>query len=298
INNKNTNYTTDHIFNGLNAGQYIVEIKKEGFKVLNNNQTITINNANQSNALYFNLEQNSATVKIRTEGQKGIIYLDSKQVGIETFEKNLNFGNYTVSFNEIDNYITPRAINLSIYETKNYNYSVTYIPIIRYEANIISNSFKSSDFTFRFGYAQFGRFVEDKEHGPKFVTDKNGKSVLEFSFPFEYNNPKGGHALKFNFSLPRTFYNSQHIVLKLAVFYTDENYSLIGQGDPRITLIVNNHRQLNNIKLTNKRETTQGYPTQDFVINSYLRTGDNEIILYLPDANTSFIQLQHIYLGQ
>ena len=298
INDKNSGYISDHIFSGLKSGRYKIHLEKQGYQVLNNNQIITINENYNNVAINFKLEGNSGSVKIITEGQAAKIYIDNQPMGNGQIDKSLEFGTHKISFEEIDGFITPKPINLSINSVEQKTVNVRYYPIINLSAKVSSNGFESNDFSFKYGYSQFDRFTENRSRGPKIVMDLNNSPVVQFSYPFEYNNPKGGHAIKVNFSLPRTFFVSQSIYLKLGVYYTDENYSLVGSGDPRISIIINNRRQLMNKTVTNHRGSITGYPTQNFKINDMLKTGLNEIILYLPDQNTSFIQLQNIYIGQ
>jgi hypothetical protein len=287
INGKSSGYYTNHIFSNMPAGKYRITVKKDGYKLMDSPKDIEISEARRFVSMRFNLQNDATLIKIETKGQEGDIFLDGKAIGKGRVTINIDYGKHNVSFEKIENFYQPEDIIIDFKSKYTNDIVVRYYPIIE-KSFFVSNN-KSSEIETIFGYSQFNKFHKDSEHKPELV-EKLGEKYYELKYPFAYNNPVAGHAFLHKFNLNNAFSYDQEVNLYLYLYYTDENFSLTSSLNPRVSIIVNNKRTLQNIKVLNsfKDGATKGV-YQKIRINELLQNGKNELFIYSPELNNSVL---------
>lgn len=288
LNGKKSNFRTSHFLGQLTKGTYTIHVKKAGYKTLEKPQTITLTENSRFQTARFTLQDAAASFIVKTINAQGKIFVDDKELGTGSLVTKLSTGKHTLRFSEVRGFYTPKERTVTVEPSRELVVEARYYPIVNYSATASGNRLRSQDMNFQYGYVQFGRFTEDASKSPRAATGTNGQPALQMSFPFPYNNPVAGHAVKMNVALPQAFTSTQSLTLTLNMEKTSETYSNTGSAVAEIAVVVNGNRKLGTTKVVGNSLT--------FKVNELLRSGPNEMLLYLTDANSTVLNLSSVEL--
>jgi hypothetical protein len=289
LNGQNTGYKSSYFLSGLVAGTYRIHAKKNGYTTRQPEQTMVVESSKPFQSVHFTLDPILSSLVVKTQNAAGKIYFDDKLVGTGSIVQKVVSGKHKVSFGDVSGFHTPATRTVDLSATSETTISATYYPVVKLDARVTASGLSSSDMKIKLGFVQFGKFKTEAAIKPKSIL-ANGEQVLDLSHPFPYNNPVAGHAIQLDFTLPSTFSFEQDLSLVLDLEKTSESYSATGSLFSEISILVNGNRKLLNQKITSSKK-------YKFKINNMLRNGENDILIYLTDKNTSHLYLKKIELN-
>ena len=281
LNGKPAPLNGNHTFLDLNYGTYHVQVIEKGYTSYPTQQKVVISKNNPNPAISFKLEKTSGNVSVTTLNALGTIYLDGKNIAKGQTNQILKKGSYTISFSEVEGFYTPKSQTIYVDPEKQQTIIGKYLPVVFYRGTFSKSGLESNEFTEEFGFVKHLTYSTNPERLPKLSSEG-----VVLSYPFEYNNPVAGHAIKLFFKTPAMFETSQKLHLYLTLKIGSETYSISNTKTPEISVFINNKRTFLSIPV---KDGIQSFP-----INTLLKQDLNEILIFTTDNNNVPITLSKI----
>ena len=114
LNAENSGLATNASLDSLDAGRYVIAVKRDGFKTEPDSQAVVLEWDYQIEIVYFDLkpiyELVNPSLTVRTVPVSAEISLDGEFMGESEITLDLNLGSYTLSFGSVKNFHTPGDI--------------------------------------------------------------------------------------------------------------------------------------------------------------------------------------------
>jgi len=281
LDGQKTGYKTDYILQKISIGGYLVKVEKEGYVVYPEEKTARLTKDSKTARVHFNLTSTTQKVVIKTNPDKGEIFINGKSVAKGTFRGTLQTGEYEVSFGGLSGFKPPASKTIAVSKSEDNNFSFNYIRDIKISFQPGKTNNPDYDTGSTVGHILKGiQFITNSQAAPEIVKNNPAQqNVWLLNYAFQYSNPPGTDAVAFRFKLPDDLDYNQKIYLKLWIYQTKENYPLTLKGKSAYRVIINN--SVYNANLSPK------YPLAEiseniferFEISQYLRRSYNTIII-------------------
>jgi len=281
INGEKSEYRTDYVLQKIPYGQYVISIKKDGYKVYPEEQVAKINNDQSRAIVDFTLSSTTRQVILKTEPVAGEIFINGKSVGKGTFKGSLPLGQHNLSFGQIPYYNKPedQIIEITQDGSNQYNFDYSTNFNIQFSTLGISPTNLSGKITTGHIFKN-PILIPDPENGPERKSlNSIDSEVWYLGYTFQYRNPPGSDAIEFEFVIPDNIDLSQPIILKIWGYRSDSNYPLVVRGNAYYQIMINNNTFRGQVlpKYGEKEISENNY--DEYVINEFLRSGFNKILL-------------------
>ncbi|MBD3226514.1 MAG: PEGA domain-containing protein [Caldithrix sp.] len=291
LNGRKTGHKTDYIFQQLEPGKHVVRLQKPGYKIYPNEKVITISENQRNVKATFTLSSTFRNVRLVTRPVKGDIYVDGEKVGAGTARISLQLGKHAVQFGKIQNYREPDVDSITVTQNGNedfiFRYNRKFFVEFKPEGVEPSPEMASIDEGYVRGSYEFKYRRNAKIE--RRTLDKLNDEMWFLGFPFQYRNPPGREALKFNFFIPDNVLLDDNIRLKVWGYQTKDNFPLALSGSTMYTIITNSVIVKENIAPKFVIDDAGEEQYSDFSINDFLRHGNNQILIFpSPQASAYF----------
>ncbi len=290
LNGENTGYKTDYILQKISRGQHIVSVRKEGYVVYPEEKTARLTKDEKTARVHFNLSSTTRPVTIKTIPERGEIFVDGKSVGKGTFSGALPLGVHQVSFGDIPSHIKPESQEIIISESNDNQFEFYYNTILNIKFQPDLNAGEGYSGSMTTGHILEGiQFKTSKQTGPAVrMNETVNEKIWILDYAYQYRNPPGMDAIAIRFRLPDFVEINNPVILKLWIYKTRNDYPLTIKGKPAYRIIVNNGIFKSDIIPTHGIDDISHSHYDQFVINEFMRKGNNTIIISTsPEASTA-----------
>ena len=296
INGRDSGELTDHVFTQLPLGNYMIQVKKEGYLPEPEAREIGLTRLDPGGNAAFNLVRKLERISIRTNPVNGRIYINGEFKAEGKFEEELPIGEYALSFGDIEGYKKPRSKNFTVKAGSPLELAAEYFPELKISAGI-DNQGKiynqkcdvNTGHTFK-----DQAFTASNEGGPSIeFTDKLNDYFWKLGYAYAYRNPKGNDAVKISFMLPRNLDYDQKFILKIEAASSREKYPLSVSSNVEIQVKFNN-TILSYYYTPKFIEDLGAMETAEWDITSAVKGGLNTLEISTTDKNNTFYYLKSI----
>jgi len=294
MNGENTGFKTDYVLQKLPFGQYVIRVEKEGFDIYPREQVVRLDNDSRQARADFTLTSLTRPVTISTNPVQGTILVDGKDVGRGRFSGSLGLGTHTISFGDVEDYITPPPQEIEVTESGSTIFNFTYGSKLFVEVTPRSTAPDDAAAVTIRGHILTGTtFKSSQENGPELLDDR---SAWKIGYAFQYQNPPGSDALMIRFRAPQDLTLTNRVELKLEIYGTNENYPLVLGGKTRYRVILNNTviADQKEPRYSVKEAAAGRYET--YTITNNLKPGYNTLIIAAAQGNSAFMELHKIVI--
>ncbi len=298
LNGKDTEEETDYVFTKLAFGDYVVQVRKEGYTVTPDKVELKLTAASPTAVANFNLKREFERVRISTKPAKGQIFVDGEFKGEGKFEGVLKIGKHVVTFGDLAGFKTPKKREIEVRAGKVVHLHVNYFPIIHIMAEIDKDgNVVTENCEVHLGYTFRNRAFSTAENaGPEIVYHKKLKEYLwKLGYAFPYRNPKGNDALRVVFKLPRDIDLGfeQPFTVRMWAASSREGYPL------SLTTKVDINVKFNNTILSYRYkpkflEDIGGLELVEWDVSTALRRGTNIFEVSTTDNNNRYFYIKRI----
>jgi len=298
VNGQKTDFRTDYVLQKLAYGRYVITVKREGYKVSPAEQVVTISSDSIRALASFILSSTTTNVAMQTVPVAGDIFIDGRRVGKGSFKGSLALGEHWISFGNVPYYISPdsQKVSFSAEGPKEFTFRYTSNYRIQFAIDqIIPDNLQGKIVT---GHIlRKPTMIVDPSNGPeRKFSSKINADLWYLGYTFPYRNLAGSDAIGLEFSIPEHIDLSQPMRLKLWIYRTRSNYPLVVRGNSYYQILINGN--------TFRAQVLPQYSEDDmaedrfdvFVVNDYLRPGENTILLSTTDNSTAEVALWKVAL--
>jgi hypothetical protein len=293
-----TGFSTDHVLQKIPLGQHILKVEKDGYKVYPEEQVVNLTQNERTARIDFLLTSLTRNITILVKPRSANIIINGVNMATGIYRGPVALGENEVSFNDIENYISPGKQNIVVTRDGPDRFEFAYINDLQFEIKPGSVISSASDVRVSTGYILSGiNFKANATNGPDVILNPTiNENVWNLGFAFQYRNPPGNDAIFIRFELPNDFVVSDDVKLKLWLYGTNNNYPLIIGGKSEYLLAMNNRIIFDNKTPRNNISQISANNFEEYSIKDFLKPGVNNLIISCTSNNTRFMHLWKIII--
>ena len=283
-------------------GTYTIRVELEGYQVSPEEQAVRISRASSSPPVHFTLTQAGREVRaftVETVPVEGRIFVDGTFVGEGLVTCERDYGNYSVTFGDVDGWRAPKPIRVShtpssASQTVTGQYTRLYHAIA--EVNQDGSVKNEGINTWTTGIILDDHQPQPSDAlGPKIKAIPNsGKYGWEMAMGDPNRNPTGGDYVLFSFDLPQDVPPDSPLNLRLYLYKSDRKYPFTLAAHSEMVVEVNGRRFLNGFTPRYETYAADLDRYEEWSLTRVLRAGENRILIYTGEGNTLFNHLWKI----
>ena len=283
-------------------GTYVVRVELEGYSVSPDEQSVRIGRVAASTFIHFTLskaEREIRAISVETAPVEGRIFVDGMFVGEGTVTCERDFGNYMLSFGDVEGWRAPKPIRVTL-TPANSNQSITarYTKLYHAFAEVGEGSQVSAE---GFGKWSTGIILERGKPQPSDALGSKIKEIpgskklgWELAMGDPNRNPTGGDYVIFSFDLPEDVPPDSPLNLRLYLYKSDRKYPFTLAGHSEVVVEVNGRHFLNGFAPRYETYAADLDRYEEWSLTHVLKPGENRIMVYTGDGNTIFNYLWKI----
>ncbi len=300
LNGNTTGKKTDYILQEIPLGSHRISLQKKGYRTYPEERVVKITQEKRRHSLAFTLTSTVQNVEIVTRPVDGEIFIDGKSLGSGLVQASLPLGEHRLTFGPVEHYKAPEPKTIEVTLEGNHRY------VFQYESNFYllfsPNAIKpdARKASVNKGYIRGDRSFRLRETGGVDVIheEKISEDIWYMGFAYQYRNPPGADALQFNFSIPESVDLSDPVYLKVWGYRTKDNYPLTISGKTSYAIWINGLYYREELSPAYSRNEISDDNFDRFVVNDYLRNGNNQIIIHSVERASAYFALWKIRLEQ
>lgn len=280
----------------LALGTHTVRVEMQGYKSEPEQHVVRLSRAAGGQLIFFTLTEEQRARKeftITTEPVAGGIFVNGDSVGNGLAVVPHDFGVFSVSYGDVEGYITPEPVRVAVTPAKP-NPTVTgkYLRKMQLSAECQADGSVETNGDVHW---EIGIFDRDKgaraseAHGPKINQIPGAtKSAWELAMGDPNRNPTGADYIEFIFTLPEDIPPSTPLNLRLYLFRSNRKYPLSLSSRCEVTVTVNGRIFLDNYRPRHDQSGADSERYEEWSLQHTLVPGENRIMVRTGEKNQLF----------